>query len=37
MRLRPSLEEMAALGFADLHVHFRDKVNTLINGVKPWR
>ncbi|MBM4202140.1 MAG: class I SAM-dependent methyltransferase [Gammaproteobacteria bacterium] len=37
MRLRPSLEEMAALGFTDTHVHFRDKVNTLVSGVKPWR
>ena len=37
MRLRPSLDEMAALGFTDTHVHFRDKVNTLVSGVKPWR
>jgi ubiquinone/menaquinone biosynthesis C-methylase UbiE len=37
MRLTPALEEMAALGFGEVTVHYRDGVNTLLSGVNPWR
>jgi tRNA (cmo5U34)-methyltransferase len=36
-RLQPALDEMAGLGFDELRVHFRNGVNALVSGVKPWR
>ena len=37
MRLHPALEEMVALGFAEVRVNFRNGVNALVSGRKPWR
>ena len=37
MKLSPALEEMGELGFEAIKVHFRETVNALVSGVKPWR
>ncbi|RQW77390.1 MAG: class I SAM-dependent methyltransferase [Methylococcus sp.] len=37
MKLSPQLAEMTELGFESLQVHFRETVNALVSGVKPWR
>jgi ubiquinone/menaquinone biosynthesis C-methylase UbiE len=37
MRFTPALEEMAALEFTEVTTHYREGVNTLVSGVKPWR
>lgn len=37
MRLTPALAEMAGLGYAEITRHFRDGVNALVSGIKPWR
>jgi ubiquinone/menaquinone biosynthesis C-methylase UbiE len=37
MRLQPALEDMAGLGFTDIRLGYRDGVNALVSGVKPWR
>jgi tRNA (cmo5U34)-methyltransferase len=36
MRLTPALEDMAQAGFEAITVHYREGVNTLISGTKPW-
>ena len=37
MKLSPQLAEMTELGFESVQVHFRETVNALVSGVKPWR
>lgn len=37
MRLKPALDTMQACGFESVTVHFRDGVNTLVSGGKPWQ
>ena len=37
MRLQPALDSMEALGFSQVAVAFRDGVNALVGGVKPWQ
>jgi ubiquinone/menaquinone biosynthesis C-methylase UbiE len=37
MRLMPALAEMAALEFTTVTSHYREGVNTLVSGVKPWQ
>jgi tRNA (cmo5U34)-methyltransferase len=36
MRLQPALDAMAETGFCDIGVHYREGVNALVSGVKPW-
>lgn len=37
MRLGSALESMANIGFDSVAVHFREGINALVSGVKPWR
>lgn len=36
MRLGPALQTMTEIGFVDVAVSYRDGVNALVRGVKPW-
>lgn len=37
MRFTPALEELTALGFTEIGADYREGVNSLVHGVKPWQ